>query len=69
MGKNSPGSAPKKSTRTQQYFIIFMPRARAPGPGPRRGPLRLFSGSESQAQVVTELTLKHWQVKVQEFRD
>ena len=43
-----------------------MPRARAPGPGPRRGPL---SGSESQAQVVTELTLKHWQVKVQEFRD
>ena len=45
-----------------------MPRARAPGPGPRRGPLSL-SGSESQAQVVTELTLKHWQVKVQEFRD
>ena len=44
-----------------------MPRARAPGPGPRRGPLSL-SGSESQAQVVTELTLKHWQVKVQEFR-
>ena len=45
-----------------------MPRARAPGPGPRRGLLSL-SGSESQAQVVTELTLKHWQVKVQEFRD
>jgi len=36
---------------------------------PRQGGPPGLSRSDSQAQVATELTLKHWQVKVEEFRD